>query len=1284
MTRSVLDRELRSHPFGHAPSAPTDTSVGATTRTLPDIFAETVARYRERTAIDAPDRALTYEQASDAAIVLSDRLRAIGIGPGDRVGVRVASGTADLYIAILGVLHAGAAYVPVDADDPPARASAIWESACACAVIEDGLRITELTTPIGAGSELGVADDAWVIFTSGSTGTPKGVAVSHRSAAAFVDAETHLWSVRPEDRVLAGLSVGFDASCEEMWLAWRNGAALVPAPRALVRAAAQLGPWVAEQRVSVISTVPTLAAMWDQADIAGVRLLIFGGEACPEALAWRLAADREVWNTYGPTEATVVATATQLHPGLPITIGWPLRGWEIAVIDEHGEPVSLGEAGELAIGGVGLARYIDPALDAERYAALPSLGWRRAYRTGDMVRETAAGLAFIGRRDDQVKLGGRRLELGEIDGQLRAVAGVRAAAAVVQKTAAGNPVLVGYVVGDVDPAAVRRALSERLPAGIVPLVISMEELPMSSSGKVNRKALPWPPPTEAAGGAGSALTATAAWLAERWVDQLGPLPISEESDFFDLGGSSLAAAKLVSVLRGRFPSVAVADVYNHRRLADLAARLDDLDAAPRVSAAPPPDGGRRWGAVQLAGVFAMLVLSTPQWLLGILTADRLSGAHIGPAVGWGWIIGGWLVFGSAVGRATIVVGARRLLLPDLEPGHYPRRSWLTCRVWFLERLSEAFRSESLAGTPFADRYARLCGHPIGAGARLGTLPPVTSLVRVGEGATIEGDVDLHGWWLEGSEMVVGEISIGAGARVGTRTLLAPGAQIGDGAEIEPGSYVIGTVPAGERWSGSPAKRIGEAGEEWPWVAPGRPRRERFWHGMFVGGLAFQSALPLIAATPGLIVLALVGAGRTGQAAALDLLMLAPVLALLFLLTYALVVAGVVRVVGSLARPGWHHEVGVTGWALWFSESLMAGARSVLRPVYLSVYTRHWLRLAGIRIGKGAEVSTVVGLNRLTSFADGSFATDDVVFAGARARNGWLQVAPIEVGAGTFLGNSCILPAGTKLGAGGLIGVLTTAPLQTADGTSWFGTPALELPRVPDQSDPSRTTTPPRRLVVARGVMEMIRILLPATVSVALAALVFYALESVAAAYGLLAMAAVTPFVLLAAGICAAAFTIAAKWVIIGRYRSGEHPFWCSFVWRDEIINCLQEELARTWLLGASVGTPVMGVYLRAMGAKVGRNVWFESLNITEFDVVELGDGCVVNRAACIETHLFHDRLMRIGPATLAPGSTLGPYSVVLPNTVLGAGTRVGGRSVVLRGEELPAGTSWHGAPVVSV
>jgi non-ribosomal peptide synthetase-like protein len=1262
-------------------------------RSLLDVFAETVTRNSARTAIEAPDALLDYGALEQQAKALAARLSAKGVGPGDRVGVYVPSGTAQLYVAILGTLHAGAAYVPVDADDPPARATSIWARAGACAVVEDGLVINELSAPRGEERQLTVEDDAWVIFSSGSTGQPKGIAVSHRSAAAFVDAEAELWTVTAEDRVLAGLSVGFDASCEEMWLAWRHGAALVPAPRALVRTGTELGPWVARRGVSVISTVPTLAAMWNADDVLGVRLLILGGEVCPDALAWRLARDREVWNTYGPTEATVVSTAGRVRAGEAVTIGWPLHGWEVAIVDEHGDPVALGESGELAIGGVGLGRYIDPDMDAARFAELAGLGWARAYRTGDIVRETIDGLHFIGRRDDQIKLAGRRVELGEIDAQLNAVPGVRAASATVQRTASGHDILVGYVVGDADPADVRSTLAERLPEGIVPLVVPLDSLPTSAAGKVDRKALPWPPPSPRGGGRRESrqgatfppeLTGTAVWLAERWRDQLGPLPITPYSNFFELGGNSLSAARLVSAMRGRYPSVTVADVYAHRQLAQLTARLDRLGVAAQKTAVLHKAGSARWGLAQLAGIFALLAINSPQWLLAIFTFDRLTAGKLGPQVGWGWLIAGWLVFGSAFGRAALVLLARRLLLPGLKPGRYPRRGWLMVRIWLLERVGEMLRSEGLSGTPFAARYARLCGHSVGEGARLGTLPPPASLISIGAGATVEGHVDMHGWWIEGDELIVGEVRIGANAYVGARSLLGPGAEIGAGAEIEAGSTVAGSVPAAERWGGSPARHVGPAGESWPATAPPRLRAARAWKAMFIAGLGLQSLIPVLAAVPGILLLAFWHAGQSDGKLATVLITRAPLLAAAFLVSYAVLIALLMRAAGRLVRPGWHPADGAVGWALWLGEGLMADARAGLFPLHSSIYVGPWLRLAGIPVGRRAEVSTAVGLNRLTSLAEASFAADDSGLVGARAHRGWLEVAPIEVGKGTFLGNSAVLTGGCRLGSDCLVGVLTTAPREAPQGTSWLGAPALELPRVPDSVDPERTINPTPRLVAVRGTLELIRILLPATISVVLAGGVFFALESIGRSYGAAAMALAAPFVLLAAGVSATALTVAAKWLIMGRYRPGEHPLWSSFVGRDEIINSLQDQLAGAWLLKLAVATPLLSVYLRAMGAKVGREVWCEGLTITEFDVVELGDGCVVNRYATVQTHLFHDRLMRIGKVTLGPGSSLGPASAALPDSVVGAGTRVGGRSVVLRGEELPPGTSWHGTPVVSV
>ena len=565
--------------------------------TLLDVFEATVAALGARPALDTPTATLSYDALATEVGAFAERLRERGVGPGDRVGVRVPSGTADLYIAILGVLSAGAAYVPVDADDPVARAEQIFGDAGVCAAVGADLELTWLGEPSGRAGRPGPGDDAWIIFTSGSTGAPKGVAVSHRAAVAFIEGEAALWRVVPEDRVLAGLSVAFDASIEEMWLAWANGAALVPAPRALVRSGVELGPWLAERRVTVISTVPTLAAIWDDAALASVRLLILGGEACPEQLVERLAGSRELWNTYGPTEATVVSTAIRLYPGEPVTIGAPLRGWELTVVDADDRPVADGEAGELVIGGVGLGRYLRADLDAERYRSLPALGWKRAYRTGDIVRRTGHGLEFVGRRDHQVKIGGRRIELGELDDALNATPGVRAACTVVQQSAAGNKLLVGYVAGAVAAEAVRADVAERMPASLVPMIVVLDELPIATSGKVDRKALPWPPPGRERG---RRAHRGPEMLAEQWREQLGPVAIGADSDFFALGGTSLAAAKLISVLRVEHPAIAVADVYEYRRLRDFADRLEASRARRRRGRRGLAEGRAQAAAVAAA------------------------------------------------------------------------------------------------------------------------------------------------------------------------------------------------------------------------------------------------------------------------------------------------------------------------------------------------------------------------------------------------------------------------------------------------------------------------------------------------------------------------------------------------------------------------------------------------------------------------------------------------------------------------------------------------------------
>ena len=422
-------------------------------RTLIDILYDTAARHPDSPALDDGDVQLTYAELIADIEESVEWLAARGIGRGDRIGIRMPSGSYALYVAILATLATGAAYVPVDADDPDERAELVFTEAERGRGHHRGRAGPRRRARRAGGAPhrpLG-RDDAWIIFTSGSTGTPKGVAVTHRSAAAFVDAEARMFlqdnPIGPGDRVLAGLSVAFDASCEEMWLAWRHGACLVPAPRSLVRSGMDLGPWLVSRDITVVSTVPTLAALWPAEALEAVRLLIFGGEACPPELAERLAVEgREVWNTYGPTEATVVACAARLDGAGPgqhraaaarLGPGGGRQGGSCRCRSARSANSSSAASG--------LARYLDPEKDAEKYAPMPTLEWSRAYRSGDLVRLEPDGLYFMGRADDQVKVGGRRIELGEVDSALVNLPGVSGGAAAVRRTASGTPLLVGYI-----------------------------------------------------------------------------------------------------------------------------------------------------------------------------------------------------------------------------------------------------------------------------------------------------------------------------------------------------------------------------------------------------------------------------------------------------------------------------------------------------------------------------------------------------------------------------------------------------------------------------------------------------------------------------------------------------------------------------------------------------------------------------------------------------------------------------------------------------------------------
>ena len=1263
-------------------------------RTLVDILNDTARRFPDAPALDDGTVQLTYsELLADVADSVA-WLAARGIGRGDRIGIRMPSGSYALYVAILSALACGAAYVPVDADDPDERAELVFGEAGVVGVItEQGLvrgpgssRGWRAAAPLGR-------DDAWIIFTSGSTGTPKGVAVTHRSAAAFVDAEAQMFlqdnPIGPGDRVLAGLSVAFDASCEEMWLAWRHGACLVPAPRSLVRSGMDLGPWLVSRDITIVSTVPTLAALWPAEALESVRLLIFGGEACPPDLAARLAsgedgATREVWNTYGPTEATVVACAAQLDGQGPVSIGLPLPGWDLAVVNPDGLPVPVGEVGELVIGGVGLARYLDPEKDAEKYAPMPSLGWNRAYRSGDLVRLEDDGLYFQGRADDQVKVGGRRIELGEVDTALVNLPGVSGGAAAVRKTASGTPLLVGYVAStdpSFDLAAARAALSESLPAALVPRLVLLDELPTRTSGKVDRNALPWPPPGGDDPGAAE-LGGTMGWLAGLWRDVLGTAVDGPEADFIALGGGSLSAAQLVAALRQRYPQVTVADLYDHPRLGSLAGYLDELKPPPQVQerqVAPTP-----WGtqAAQVALSLPLATLSGMQWVVWLALANNVaaglgivSWAH---PLNWWWLLAGFVLFVTPLGRMGIAVLCARMLLSGLEPGTYRRGGLVHLRVWTAERLADASGAENLAGAPWMVYYARALGNRVGKGVDLHSAPPVTGMLKLGHRASVEPEVDLTGHWIDGDLFHVGPVSIGNDATIGARTTLLPGAIVGKNADVAPGSAVTGKVKNGQFWKGSPAVKSGKARHPWP---DHRPRRAPLWVAVYGITSMLLAGLPLSALAAGLTVI-LWGVHHTASPADAWLPALAwtPAAAIVSLVGYAALTVLGVRLLSLGLSEGYHPVRSRVGWQLWATERLLDAARDYLFPIYASLLTPWWLRLLGAKVGKDTEISTALFTPKFTEVQDGAFLADDTMVASYELGGGWIHVAKATIGKRAFLGNSGITQPGRKVPNDGLVAVLSAAPHKAKAGSSWLGSPPVRLRRNATAADALRTFQPSTRLKIMRSAVETCR-LIPVIVTFGIGIAVLGALQAVTTRFGFLWTALTCGVVLLAAGALAGIIAVVAKWLVIGRIRAVEHPLWSSFVWRNEVSDTFVETVAAPWFARAASGTPVMNLWLRGLGASIGRGVWCETYWLPEADLVTLGSGSTVNRGCVVQTHLFHDRIMRLDSVVIEGGATLGPHCVALPAARLGAGATVGPGSLVMRGDEVPPSTRWQGNPI---
>jgi non-ribosomal peptide synthetase-like protein len=1259
---------------------------GSSPRTLTDIFRAAVKLHPQRCAIRDCDESLTYVEVMGRVEALASILRDQGVGPGQKIGIRMISGKASLYVAILAILFAGGAYVPVDREDSEERARTVFDTADVYGILDDqGFHLRR--PPIANTSEITLEDDAWVIFTSGSTGTPKGVAITHRSAAALVDGEAKVFlqnsPLGPGDFVMAGLSVSFDASVEEMWLAWRSGACLVPFSREEMRSGPDLAPLVVRRGITVLSTVPSLALGLSEGDLSPIRLLILGGESCSEELANRLMAPgREVWNTYGPTEATVIATAKLLHPGEPVTIGFPIPGTWVSVVDDNEHPVAVGESGQLVIAGAGLGRYLNESSAVSSYRPIIDLGWDRAYFTGDFVEMTSEGLRFIGRRDDQVKVSGRRIELGEIEAVASSIRGVRSACSLIRIDAGGEKRLVCYIIADSDfnEGRLQQELARRLPVGVVPTVAVVESFPLKNSGKVDRGALPWP--LEVARAVEHFDDPDVDYVARAWREVLGPVPLHAQTNFFSAGGTSMSAARLVVILRSRFATCSVADLYQTPRLADLAIVLMSRhEAVQRVKVSA--NNHRRAGRRQLVLSAGLQVLASFRWLATIAVVNALFNlGGFGSTWSWPVLLVTVVALLTQPGRLVVAALLIRFISVGISPGSYRRAGIVHIRLWASERIADVMTVEDATGTPWMVMYARMLGCRVGRHVTLTTTPPVTGFLDVGDLASIEEGVELSGWSIYSDCIQVGHIYIAEGARLGARSVISEDVRIGKLAEVEMGSLVASDVEAGSYVAGSPARPIVAQHGSWDYASDTDSRPRRPW--LYVVGTFLLSAIAVTSLVPPIALYLLTGPGVQHTMASIMWAIRWSIPAVVLgLVTYAALVAVTVRWCAHYARPGVYPINSRPAFSSWLIERLTEEARVVLFPLYASVATPWWMRRLGMKVGKNVEISTVVGQLHLVSVDDYAFLADDVALAVREVRNGRVRLGTVKIGKRAFVGNSAIVRSEHHVPDDTLIGVSSEAPFNARSQAAYLGIPALEFPHHSTESDEVRTFLPSASLRRARTAVECARIAPLILSYVTVEATYFYGVL-VASRDPLWNAVAEIAVLLLGSSLSALAITVAAKWILIGRVSKGQHPLWSSFVWRDEVAWTFVESLAKPWASSTLLGTPVMNVFFRAMGAKIGHNVWCETWYLDDPDLVTIRDNVVVGRNADIQTHLFHDRLLRLDEVTIGNNVSIGSSTYVLPGAVIANDAEIGAGSLVPRDESVPGASSWWGNPIIAM
>lgn len=1262
----------------------------------------------ERTAALVPDalcvttfaKDWSYSELDAESNRIAQRLiLTFGITPRDRVAILLAAGM-DSYMAILAILKCGATYIPIDPSFPKERIEMICGDAEVRLLVgEKEMRDLKCGIPLAdhrPRCDVSSSDLAYIIYTSGTTGRPKGVGISHGNISNFLNVVSKLYGVRPQDRVYQGMTPSFDFSLEEVWPTWIAGAVLVPSPPFENRLVGEdLHAFLKLQKVSILYCVPTLLATL-QEELPDLHTLNVGGEACPHELMVRWSRPgRRILNTYGPTETTITASWAELSPDRPITIGRALPSYKIQLLNEELIPVETGHPGEICVGGPGVAQgYINrPDLTVEKFI---NLNGEPYYRTGDLGKVVENGeIEFLGRIDTQVKIRGYRVELGEIESLLSKQQYVAQALVNPFTRKDGITVLVAYLIlhatenlGNQWRETLHMELKSKVPSYMMPAHFEVLDIfPTQVSGKADRGRFPEPvsPPLGSSQAESVPLEGELEHLLEQaWCRAFQVSEISATANFFfDLGGDSLSVAIVISELRRspRFLSLSMGDIYKYPSIRELAGYIS-------INFLPTDEGASRelrraktW-EVALAGIIQFVAVYV---LLMFFSESLVDTLGINQQGNWAVVAAAYVLLSVFV-WLLMPIAIKWLVIGRFKPGRYPLWGIYFLRWWTVRTALRFVPWDYLAGTPVMRLYLIALGAKIGPGTYIGSknlmLP---DLVTVGTGVHIGYNVDILTHEIRDGWLYIEPVTIGSGAFIGTNSLIFLGSNVGENAMVGELSLVPrkGEIPAGEYWQGSPARpaEMPNVLREMTQREPGNPVPLSIgWTLAYLAGsislylIMFASQAPCIALLEApvknhkwwLVLAWLIPGGASNVVFSCGMLALAK------------------RFILPRMNEGIYPINSSIAWRKWYCDKLMDTSLDVLYSLYATIYTKYWLRMLGVKTGKGSEISTVSYFDpNLLTLGKYSFIADMATVGPAIFQNGWFSVKETVVGERAFVGNCAHLSQGCHMQKSSLLGVTSYKDGDpVTNDASWLGSPAMHLQRreILDLYNESVTFSPPIGIVILRYVIEFFRIVIPQFV-ISLAFVVTFDLQQALSAHHPVWLTLlISPACFFAVGIGGTLLTVVMKWLLVGRYAPRVAPLWSPFVWRSELATGLYENISLPLLLSWFTGSPIFNLFLWLFGTRIGRRVFCDTNYITEFDMVWIGDDAAIAENVSLQTHLFEDRIMKLSYVRVGDDATIGHRAVVLYDTEVRAKSVLSPLSLVMKGESLPAGRVWQGIP----